>query len=32
MLDGKLDIIEEGEAAARGHGIQVPSASTLPHA
>lgn len=32
VLDGKLDIIEEGEAAARGHGIQVPSASTLPHA
>ena len=32
VLDGKIDITEEGEAIPHGHGIAAPGAHTLPHA
>ncbi|CAH0445428.1 C4-dicarboxylate transport protein 2 [Ralstonia syzygii subsp. syzygii] len=32
VLDGKIDITEEGEAVTVGHGVPAPVAHTLPHA
>lgn len=32
VLDGKIDITEEGEAIAHGHGVAAQAAHTLPHA
>jgi aerobic C4-dicarboxylate transport protein len=32
VLNGKIDITEEGEAIPHGHGIAAPGAHTLPHA
>ena len=32
VLDGKIDITEEGEAIPHGFGVAAPAAHTLPHA
>ncbi|MGN6259841.1 MAG: C4-dicarboxylate transporter DctA [Ralstonia sp.] len=32
VLDGKIDITEEGEAIAHSHGVAAQAAHTLPHA
>ena len=32
VLDGKIDITEEGEAIPHSHGLAAPAAHTLPHA
>jgi aerobic C4-dicarboxylate transport protein len=32
VLDGKIDITEEGEAIPHSHAVPVATAHTLPHA